>query len=268
MSERGSDGSRDAAADRETPTYPIGSVDSALRLLLMFGERAQVRVADAATELGVARSTAHRLLQMLLFYGFVRQDPETRTYAAGPVWVTLGLQGVRDLDIRAVARPELEGLVEAIGETVQLLVLQPGGEVVCLDAVECNAVVRAAGRIGSVYPAHGTAGGRALLSTLPEGRVAELYPEKKLSSLAANKIRTRAALERELADIRANGYAVQRDEFESGVSAIAALIPGAGSEEQFAIDVVMPSSRLAGRDIDAIAAEEIAAAAQIAARLS
>ena len=164
--------------------------------------------------------------------------------------------------------PQLEGLVETIGETVQLLVLQPGGEVVCLDAVECDAVIRAAGRLGSVYPAHGTAGGRALLSTLPEGRIPELFPEKRLSGLAANKIRTRAGLERELAGVRASGYAVQQDEFEPGVSAIAVPIPVVGGEEQFAIDVVMPSYRLAGRDIDAIAADEIAAAAQIAARLS
>ena len=68
----------------DKPIYPIGSVDSAMRLLLMIGERDRVRIAEAAKELGVARSTAHRLMQMLLYHGFVRQDPESKAYVAGP----------------------------------------------------------------------------------------------------------------------------------------------------------------------------------------
>jgi IclR family acetate operon transcriptional repressor len=254
-------------APPEKPAYPIGSVDSALRLLLMFGERPRVRVADASKELGVARSTAHRLLQMLQFYGFVRQDAETKAYGAGPVWVDMGLRGVRNLDIRTVARPHLRSLVDEVKETVQLLALQPGGQVICLDAIEGPYVVRAAGRLGVMLPAHATAGGRALLAGLSKAQLRELYPGTTLEKLGPRGISTRAALEKSLKKVEDSGYAVQRDELEPGVSAVAAPIRDLRGESNFAIDVVMPTNRLLDEDIARIGAAATATAGKIAADL-
>jgi IclR family transcriptional regulator, acetate operon repressor len=252
----------------EAPAYPIGSVDSALRLLLMFGERSEVRIADAAKELGVARSTAHRLMQMLQFYGFVRQDPTTRAYTAGPVWVNLGLQGVRNLDIRTVARPHLEALVEETKETVQLLALQPNGQLICLDAVESSYVVRAAGRVGVALPSHATAGGRALLAHMTPERLSALFPGTRLPRVGPRTLVTRAALDAELQRVRKQGYAAQRDEMEDGVSAIAAPIRDPRGGANFSIDVVMPTSRLADADVPRIGAAAIACADRIATELS
>jgi len=249
------------------PAYPISSVDSALRLLLMFGEQAQVRVSEASKELGVARSTAHRMLQMLQFYGFVRQDPESRAYVAGPVWVDMGLRGVRSLDIRTIARPYIEALVEEVKETVQLLALRPGGEVICLDAVEGPYVVRAAGRLGVLLLAHASAGGRALLAGLPEAQIDTLYPWTRLERAGPNSIVTKAALVRELELVRERGYAAQRDELEAGVSAIAAPIRDVNGESNFAIDVVMPTSRLSEDQVATIGKAAIQAADKIAANL-
>ena len=72
------------------PAYPISSVDSALRLLLLVGEQGMLRVADASRALGVGRSTAHRLLSMLQYHGFVQQDPVSRAYLAGPSLFGIG----------------------------------------------------------------------------------------------------------------------------------------------------------------------------------
>ncbi|MDO8212076.1 IclR family transcriptional regulator [Conexibacter sp. CPCC 206217] len=249
-----------------TPAYPIGSVDNALRLLLMFGERSDVRVSDASSELGVAASTAHRLLQMLQLYGFVRQDPRSKAYSAGPVWVNMGLRGLRSLDVRTVSRTHIEALVEEVRETVQLLGLQAGTEMICLDAVEGPYVVRAVGRLGAVLPAYATAGGRAVLSTLPVERVRQLYPAR-LKRLAPNTIVSRAELERELERVREQGYAVQREEMEPGVSAIAAPIRDHGGTASFAVDVVMPTARLAADDLPRIAAAAVDCAATIAREL-
>jgi IclR family acetate operon transcriptional repressor len=68
-----------ADANRKQPAHPIGSVENALRLLVMLRDRPLLRVSDAASELGVARSTAHRLLAMLHAYDLVERDPETRS---------------------------------------------------------------------------------------------------------------------------------------------------------------------------------------------
>jgi DNA-binding IclR family transcriptional regulator len=253
--------------DGPAPTYPIGSVDNALRMLLMIGEHSEVRVSDASAELGVAPSTAHRVLQMLQFYGFVRQDPQSKAYTAGPVWAKMALRGLHSLDIRTVARGHVESLVEIAKETVQLLSLQSDGHMVCLDAVEGPFVVRAAGRVGATLPAYATAGGRAVLATLPRERVRELYPHTKLQRLGPKTIATRAALEAELALVLEQGYAYQREELEPGVSAIAAPIRGEDGIAAFAVDVVMPTSRLADTDLPTIAAAAITTADAIAAAI-
>src|SRR5213080_9917 len=101
----------------------------------MFGDRKTVRIADASRSIGVARSTAHRLMQMLQYHGFIRQDPDSKVYSAGPALLELGLSVVRDLDIRTAARSELEELARALGETVHL-VERDGQDVVFLDSVE------------------------------------------------------------------------------------------------------------------------------------
>ncbi|MBA3294655.1 MAG: helix-turn-helix domain-containing protein [Geodermatophilaceae bacterium] len=74
------------AAGRAEPTYPITSVGNALRLLLLFRERKAIRLSDASDYLGVANSTAHRLLAMLVHHEFVEQDPGQRTYIARLWW--------------------------------------------------------------------------------------------------------------------------------------------------------------------------------------
>ena len=75
--------------ENHAPPYPIQSVDYALQLLLILKRDGVLRVSEAAAELGVARSTAHRLISMLRFRGFVEQARD-RTYRAGSAFADLG----------------------------------------------------------------------------------------------------------------------------------------------------------------------------------
>jgi DNA-binding IclR family transcriptional regulator len=78
------------------PAYPIESVGNALALLLLYKDRQAIRVAEASNALGVARSTAHRLLAMLQHFGFVRQNARSRAYHAGPALVEIGMAVIAD----------------------------------------------------------------------------------------------------------------------------------------------------------------------------
>ena len=93
--------------DGAEPAYPIASVDNALRLIRLFNDRDSLRLADACSYLGVAHSTAHRLLAMLIHHGFVQQDPQSRTYRPGPTLLEIGLAVVESSDVRTKARPML-----------------------------------------------------------------------------------------------------------------------------------------------------------------
>jgi len=93
--------------DAAVPLYPIESVDNALRLLLLLAEQPRIRLTDASNYLGVASSTAHRLLAMLQYRGFVRQDSVSKAYVPGSALNTIAAAVNRQIDVRARARPVL-----------------------------------------------------------------------------------------------------------------------------------------------------------------
>ena len=230
--------------DNGNPAYPIGSVDSAMRLLLMISERDRVRIAEAAKDLGVARSTAHRLMQMLVYHGFVRQDAESRSYVAGPRLIGLGLKLVRKMDVRNIARPYMMSLSAELGETVHLFVLQAERNVLCLDSVEGPRGLRVGSRTGIVLAAHACSSGRALLATLPTDDVMEMYPSPKLPRHEHCTITLRSDLLELLESARHLGYSVQRDEIEPEVSTVSAPLRNNHGPASFAFVVALPTSRL------------------------
>ena len=208
------------------PAYPIASVDSALRLLKLFRDTPRVRLSEASEHLGVAHSTAHRLMAMLAYHGFARQEPGSRAYVAGPALVEIGLAAVRELDIRLHARPVLESLAASLGETVHLVVLE-GGNVRYLDAVESPRALRVAARTGSALAANCTASGKALLAELSDAEVTAIFAGRDaLAALTGRSITSCARLLAELREVRARGYAVNVEESEEGVASVAVAVRG------------------------------------------
>jgi DNA-binding IclR family transcriptional regulator len=251
--------------ERARPSYPISSVDRALRLLLLFRDRQVVRLSEAGDALGVARSTAHRLLAMLQAYGFVRQDPDTRAYVAGPALIDVGLVAVRGLDLTERARPYLEAVSATVGETTHLTILQ-GRNLVFVDSVESPHPVRTGARIGVSLPAHCTSGGKAILAGLPPEALAQLYEGAELVRLTGASIGSFRALERELEVVRRQGYATNLGESETDIAAVGVAIPPLPVGPRAALAVSAPASRLRGEAIPGIARILRRAAAGIAER--
>jgi len=246
----------------KSPTYPIESVDNALKLLHLLRERSHLRVSEASNAIGVARSTAHRLLAMLQHHGFVRQDPFSRAYVAGPALLDFGLAILRDRDVRAHARPFLEKLSRETGETVHLIALQ-GRDVLFLDCVEGAKAVRVGNRTGLLLPAHCTSAGKALLAALPPERFRALYPHERLVGLTRRSIKTRTRLEREVRLVRKQGYATNFGETEEDIGSIGVLIQDAQRTPRAALSIAAPTSRLTDKAISAVAKAALRAAAAI-----
>src|SRR6476620_9423531 len=106
---------------QKRPTYSIEAVDNALQLLQLLRDGGALRLKDAAEELGVAPSTAHRLLAMLVYRGCAVQD-ENRRYVPGPAMGVgpAGLPWTRLL--RTLAQPHMELLSARPNATVNLMV--------------------------------------------------------------------------------------------------------------------------------------------------
>ncbi len=236
----------------KAPRYPINSVDNALKLLLMFREQQVIRVSEASATLGVGRSTAHRLVAMLEYHGFIQQDADTKAYRSGPALVEIGLAIVHSMDIRAQLRPYLEQLRDELGETVHLMVLQ-GADALFLDSVESSRALRTSSRIGRTYPAHATSGGKVLLAQLSPERLADLYPDDELPAGTPRSLRTRADLLRELRLVRRRGYGSNRGETEPDVAAVAVALKSSLNRPAAAIAVSAPLSRLSSKQESEIA---------------
>ncbi len=188
------------------PRYPIGSVDRVLQLLLLFRDRQAIRVADAANELGVANSTAHRLLAMLQVHGFVAQDRETRRYVPGPAIIELGSAVNRQGDITVRALAAAEELQERTSETANVSLLQHTS-VVFIAGAECHHALRIANQTGRRIAAFHSAPGKVMLAGLPLERLRSLYPDEEIIDPFNGVKVQRADLEAELQQVRDSGYA-------------------------------------------------------------
>ncbi|SDR29290.1 IclR family transcriptional regulator [Arthrobacter crystallopoietes] len=232
----------DTARYGPPPQYRIESVDNALRLLLLFETQPNIRLTDASNYLGVASSTAHRLLGMLQYRGFVRQNPSTKAYEPGQALSSIAVSIRRQVDIRTLVHPVLERLFQSTGETVHFGKLE-GTNTHFIDAIESARAVRVASRQGMTLPANCTATGKAILSRLPLEQLRKLYPAEELPGLTKGSITSMTELERALEVIRKTGYATSQEESEDGVTsaAVAVLSPGGAC---YGINVSVPAHRM------------------------
>jgi DNA-binding IclR family transcriptional regulator len=222
------------------PKYPIESVNSALRLLKLLQER-PLRVSEAAEILGVAPSTAHRLLAMLKHHGIAEQDADSRTYRPGIALIQVGLSVVKRLDLRESARPHLEQLSRELGETVHLSIPN-GTDILMIDSVESSQRLRVASLAGEVRPAHLRAAGWAYLAQLDQGELERLYPDRRIPGTDRYPETSRVDLFRKLEQVRENGYALRLDD-ESHIAAIAVALVDESGRVRGAVGLSLPMNR-------------------------
>ncbi|GIH19766.1 IclR family transcriptional regulator [Rugosimonospora africana] len=217
---------------------PSRSASNALRLVLMLAERGRLRVMTVAEELGVAPSTAHRLLTTLLQSGLAAQH-EDRSYVQGPAFVRLRLAPSHPEALLAIAVPHMTKLSAVTGETTHLMIRQDA-TVRFLHSIEGPAALRVASRTGVVMPAHLTSGGKALLATMTDDAIRDLYAGG-IPDSPTGRIKTIDDLFEELAQVRKRGYAENMGQSEPGISAVGVALRRNGV--QAAISVSVPSTR-------------------------
>jgi IclR family transcriptional regulator, acetate operon repressor len=237
-----------SAADRQPSEsarspYTIEAVDNAARVLLMLTERPWLRTSDVAKGLGVARSTAHRMVTTLLERGLLRYNSDDKTYGAGYRLVEIGMSVLGVGDLKSEAIPFLAQAAAETGETAQLSVLE-GAEIVFIAAIEGGHVIRAASRVGARVHAHATAAGKCLLARLSEDDLQRLFPSARLVVSTAATVRSRRVLLEELGRVRSQGYAINDGESEDGLAAVSAPVVDTRGTAHGAISVSGPRDRI------------------------
>lgn len=175
---------------------------------------------ELGVELGLNRQTIHRMLAQLQDEAIIQRDIYPERYRLAPRFDRMALQGLSSRDPASLMRAILLPLVEEIGETCNVGVID-GHEISYVARVECDWPLRVQLQAGSRVPAYCTAIGKLMLSTLDAAQLAAYLEAVPLKALNENTIHSEERLRAHLGDIRERGYAVNDQEDSIGLLAIA-----------------------------------------------
>lgn len=206
----------------------------------------EASLSELATGTGLPLPTIHRLMRTLVALGYVRQN-SNRRYALGSRLIRLGENASKQWG--TWARPLLTELVDAVGETANLAVLE-GDEVVYVAQVPSPHAMRMFTEVGRRVLPHGTGVGKAMLAQLPPSQVRQLLSRTGMPAYTGSTITDPQRLLDNLAEIAARGYALDESEQEVGVRCVA--VPVRDAPALAAVSVSGPGSRLTTESVDRI----------------
>jgi len=221
----------------------IQVVRRAAAVLRAVGDRPEgIRLGELAWTVALPKATTHRIVRALVDEQLLWTD------AAGLIWIGSAvsrLASASSAGLVARLHPLLLALRQEVDETVDLSVLD-GDRMLFVDQVVSNHRLQAVSSVGTTFPLHCTANGKAVLAALPDEMVAALLPEP-LPRFTEHTITDRHQLHDELRRVRSEGVAWDRQEHSPGISALgAAVLDGGGAVA--ALSVPVPTERFAGTE--------------------
>ena len=244
----------------------LSSVANSIRLLTSFsGDENELGITTLATRLRLAKSTVHRLAATLTSAGFLEQNAESGKYRLGVVLFELGALVRRRMDVANEARPKLRELLEKTGETVQLGIVDHYS-VLYVYEMESRHAIRMAAAVGGRAPLHRTAVGKVLLAFQPADYVKQVI-DRGLTAHTAKTLTRREALLAMLEEVRLRDHAIDDEESESGLRAIAAPVRNHSGTVIAALGVAAPVQRMSKKAMHSCVPSVIETANAVSARL-
>ena len=218
-----------------------------------------IGVTEVADRVDLPKSTAARLLASLAREGVVEQVPGDTAYRLGPRLVTLAARIRPARTLAALARPSLEELAGSAGEAAGLSV-RDGNTVHYLDQVGSPNPVSVRDWTGSRIPLHAVSSGQVLLAYAAPAFI-QRYLGRPMESFAPRTLVTADALLERMRAIRRDGYTWALEEFDEGISSVAAPVADASGEVVAAVHLHGPSYRFPAAGAEGQLAEMVVASA-------
>lgn len=220
------------------------------------------RFSDIVVATGLPKGTVHRILSELASHGYIAPT-EQGEYAPGPQFLGLAGRAFARLDISGIAKPFVDALGSEVECTVHLGVAN-GDEVIYVQRRDSSKAYRMPSRVGASVSMHSTAIGKAILTSWDEEALRTYAARTGLRPETPSTITDVEALLAEIAEARARGFAVEREESVPGVTCVAAPITDHTGRVTYAISVSTLAIEHSPAQVSAMAPRVIAAAAQIA----
>jgi IclR family transcriptional regulator, KDG regulon repressor len=207
-----------------TKGYFAPSVKKAFEILRMIsGSRDGLGISELARGLQIAKSTVHGMTSALEESGAVVRDPVSKRYTLGFTLFELGRAAYSQLDLKSLARPVMESLMEKTGASIFLGTMN-GEHVTILDVVESNSELKITSPVGTTLPLLAGAVGKVLLSGMEEEQAVRLIRRRGLNAYTPNTVVDLDKYMGEIRIVRKRGYATDDEEYIPGVRAAAALV--------------------------------------------
>jgi DNA-binding IclR family transcriptional regulator len=243
----------------------IQSVDRALSVLEILAAHGESGVTEVAAELGVHKSTAFRLIAVLESRGFVEQLADRGKYRLGFGVVRLAGAAAAQLDIAREGRRICEALAADLEETVNIAILD-SDRAVNVSQARGPAALSTHNWVGQGTPLHATSSGKVLLAHAPDS-VRKGVLTRDLQRFTPATITDPEALRQDLDRIVEQGWGCTVEEYEVGLSAVAAPVRGADGDVIAALSVSGPTFRMASQDFPELGKRVQAGADELSRRL-
>ncbi len=249
------------------PVYLVPAVDRALRILeLLKTAGHDMTLAEIAKTTGWHKSSIQKMLVTLNHHGVLERDEMTKRYSLGITLAEYGRVALNKLDLRVTAKPFLKELVDFSDETAVLAILN-GTKMVMVDKKEPILAIRASPFIGMRFPATATSNGKALLAWLPEDRVNEIMRIEGLPRFTRKSITQDSVYRADLAATRERGYAIDREEFQEGVSGASAPVFNPHGQVIATLSLAAPEFRVSDDKIRTYGKKCVELAAELSTKL-
>lgn len=203
---------------------------------------------------------------MAAFEAARQQHEHAKTYHIGAGLFALARAAVDEAELVHIAKPALEQLASETGDSSYLGVLIPEG-VMTIDRHEGALNIHNIGRIGSTFPTHATAMGKAILAALPEGQLSAYLETHKLAAYTTKTIVDQSCLRKELIRVRENGFAYGDTEFNDDLRSVAAPVFDFTGRVVGGIGIVGPIWRIGPENLSKLSGSVRAAALDFSRRL-
>lgn len=220
-----------------------------------------LRISEISSRLNISKSTVHGISAALEDVGAIIRDPVSKKYAIGITLMELGKAAYEKIDFKKAARPILEDLMEQCQESV-FLGIRNGDSVTVIDIVESRKDFKISSPIGTNLPLQAGAIGKVFLSLMGKKDLQAYLHANPLVRYTPNTITDALQYEKELESVHKNGFAIDDEEYISGVRAVAALIKPHGAYIP-AIWVVGFKASMSDKKIEVIIEQTRAAAEKI-----
>ncbi len=242
------------AEEKETKN-PVQSAERIFQVLEMLAEHGEMGLMEISTELGLHKSTVHRLLMSLIYMGYAKQDETTQKYMLSYKIVSMAGKILERTDILQIAKPYMERLSDISGEAVHL-VQREGNNILYIYKIEAKVgTIRMVSHVGMVHPMYCSGVGKAIMATLPEKEVKQIWNESIIEKKTDKTITDIDEMMQVLEEVRKNGYALDDEENEEGVRCIAACLHGYSKEVKYAFSISGPVSRMTRERVEELAVD-------------